>query len=78
LHQGCEGYILNSQDCDIEWKYLDFDISYNVNEVKRNILHLKINISWPSCKAEGENAKKIPCCIKDCVKTAFGVNFDNG
>ena len=58
---------------DTEWRYVAFDITYNIQ--KTNMLHLEMHMGWTPC---GGNAKKVECCVKECVGDAFGIKVDNG
>lgn len=62
----------------MEWKSLEYDVRYRANGHKQNILHMKIYIGWPSAKTKREDPPKMHECVKECVKGAFGIGFDNG
>lgn len=76
--QAESGYRLHSKDCDMEWKSLQFDIRYNGNGSKKNVLHMTMCIGWPSCEAKVDNSRKMQCCVKECVSKVFGIKIGNG
>ena len=71
-----DGYKLHSKDSGVTWDSLNYSIRYHDSGTNGNVLHMTIDISWPSTKAENDYTIKMQNCVKKCVSEAFGVHFD--
>lgn len=67
------GYILHSKDSGVTWDSLNYSVRYN--ESGANVLHMTIDISWPTAEAKDGYTCKMQDCVKECVSKAFGVHF---